>query len=68
MSEATYLAEMRQNPGAQRRERRLLPQTLAADPIIAPSRAGSSRHPLVRLPALPNASWPEGMLLPLAVR
>lgn len=34
VSDATYLAEMRQNPGAQRRETRLLPLTPAAAPII----------------------------------
>jgi general L-amino acid transport system substrate-binding protein len=35
VGEATYLADMRQNPGVRRLESRLLPETLSADPIMA---------------------------------
>lgn len=35
VGEATYLAEMRQNAGVRRLESRLLPETLAAEPILA---------------------------------
>ncbi|HEX4171396.1 MAG TPA: transporter substrate-binding domain-containing protein, partial [Acetobacteraceae bacterium] len=35
MGEDTYLADMRQNPGIRRMSSRFLPDTLAADPIIA---------------------------------